>query len=427
MNQRHKKAFLLGAGASYDFGMPLVWELTKELRSFLNPEKVESVNQVWGANGVPFSKKAILILKDILQQTNFHYEHIIGALEVEAMRHRVDNKLTQDLRDIIGWILDAIYYLLYCRQQVANTSYINLTLELYSRFDKFVRQNYYFWIFSLNHDLSIELLAKHYNIPIKTGFSSFEYNKDGGKDITFRFPTRDNKTCQIIDEITFEVMHIKELTAFPLNYYKHSTDAECINLFKLHGSLDSFVFNDSLYLKMLSKQNTFQGVLQDLVSVNSKMIYPGGFNIIDKYYTKSVVENMICFADYEDKMQFLGKSLLSGMHKFNKNTSNYKIPHELLDAFKTHINYVDHLIIIGYSFGDSHVNQVVREWIAFTKDRRITIVNPSISEIPNDLKIYIGQIAIKNETFLEFLCRETLSPLTNDENMIHTTRTKIRK
>lgn len=41
------KALLLGAGASYELGLPLVWELTNELKTWLMPEKLDWLNDQW--------------------------------------------------------------------------------------------------------------------------------------------------------------------------------------------------------------------------------------------------------------------------------------------------------------------------------------------------------------------------------------------
>ncbi len=38
------KALLLGAGASYELGLPLVWELTAEVKNWLTPEKMDWLN-----------------------------------------------------------------------------------------------------------------------------------------------------------------------------------------------------------------------------------------------------------------------------------------------------------------------------------------------------------------------------------------------
>ena len=48
---------LLGAGASYDLGMPLVQELTAELKRWLTPNKLEELNSGWRASGLVIRMK----------------------------------------------------------------------------------------------------------------------------------------------------------------------------------------------------------------------------------------------------------------------------------------------------------------------------------------------------------------------------------
>ena len=46
---------LLGAGASYDLGMPLLWELTHEIKSWLTSEKLRTGNSTGGCSFEPES------------------------------------------------------------------------------------------------------------------------------------------------------------------------------------------------------------------------------------------------------------------------------------------------------------------------------------------------------------------------------------
>lgn len=48
----------------------------------------------------------------------------------------------------------------------------------------------------------------------------------------------------------------------------------------------------------------------------------------------------------------------------------------LLGEFESHLAQADHLLVIGYSFRDDHVNEVIRRWTADDKTRMITAVDP---------------------------------------------------
>lgn len=47
---------------------------------------------------------------------------------------------------------------------------------------------------------------------------------------------------------------------------------------------------------------------------------------------------------------------------------------ELLNAFRQRLFKTDHLVIVGYSFRDPHVNYLIRRWLSAAKEDRITIV-----------------------------------------------------
>jgi hypothetical protein len=44
---RNVIGLFLGAGASVEVGMPLVWELTEELKGWLTPETLRELNEGW--------------------------------------------------------------------------------------------------------------------------------------------------------------------------------------------------------------------------------------------------------------------------------------------------------------------------------------------------------------------------------------------
>ena len=71
----------LGAGASYEVGLPLVWELTTELKDWLTPEKLRSLNLGWRAQGGGYPDVVIEDVAQWLTRPDQHYESILGYLE----------------------------------------------------------------------------------------------------------------------------------------------------------------------------------------------------------------------------------------------------------------------------------------------------------------------------------------------------------
>lgn len=56
------KALFIGAGAAYDCGMPLVWELTAEIRRWLTPENLFHLMKI----GSPKATDGITMLSPAL-------------------------------------------------------------------------------------------------------------------------------------------------------------------------------------------------------------------------------------------------------------------------------------------------------------------------------------------------------------------------
>ncbi|PSL40835.1 hypothetical protein B0H94_12230 [Salsuginibacillus halophilus] len=68
-----KKGLLLGAGFSYDFGMPLVKDVTEKFFEILNPTRIDEYQMVWkGANpygsDYPIDSQAVDDIVNILKK-----------------------------------------------------------------------------------------------------------------------------------------------------------------------------------------------------------------------------------------------------------------------------------------------------------------------------------------------------------------------
>jgi hypothetical protein len=53
------RGLFLGAGASYDFGLPLVWEFTSVIRNYLTQEKLLKINARRKSFGNPWSDDVV--------------------------------------------------------------------------------------------------------------------------------------------------------------------------------------------------------------------------------------------------------------------------------------------------------------------------------------------------------------------------------
>ena len=104
-------------------------------------------------------------------------------------------------------------------------------------------------------------------------------------------------------------------------------------------------------------------------------------------------------------MQFLRRSLLGGVFKFQRQHAQ-TVPEELLSYFVSTLNQLSTLICIGYGFGDTHVNQAIREWLERTAERKLTIVDPMIRGVPDSLLHLSPQITLEAMKATDYLDRE---------------------
>ena len=111
---------LLGAGASYDVGMPLVWELDKKLKSWLTPAKLRGFNQLWRNAGFGYPDAAIDELVRLLEREDMHYENILGHMEVLFRRpERGDTQLREAYHGLYSYLVQMIYYILMLRHTLS--------------------------------------------------------------------------------------------------------------------------------------------------------------------------------------------------------------------------------------------------------------------------------------------------------------------
>lgn len=378
MNEKNVGLFL-GAGFSYELGLPIVNEATSEIRNFLTHDRIISFNDHWNVKKLGHSDEVINAFSSLVTNKKYNYENIIGALEVYANRHE-NTKLRQDYHGIKEWFIEFVWNIFSIRQ-VKNLSYIINGIKYYQGIKQlYNNQTKPMWVFSLNHDLVFEIIAKYYDLPLKSGLPD-----------KYKIPKRDDKGI-IIGELTFDYLKREDINNNRYNY-SFKNNEKCINLLKLHGALDFFGKDDELnYVKLSLDNCTLSEYLRDI-----------NFLLMHMDQLKDVrATNHISYYDENNELQFLRKSLLSGAYKFDKRNSQIA-PIEYLKLFSSYINYVEELIVIGYSFSDFHIDTIIRDWLTFSSIRHITIVNPFIDRIPNYFAHLTPQITLSKMSTTEYL------------------------
>jgi hypothetical protein len=372
----------LGAGASFEAGMPLAWELTAEIKNWLTADKLRKLNAGWRAQGSGHSDVVIEDLASVLERPAMHYEAILGYMEAQFRRQHA---LRQEYHSLYSWLVELVYHLLYVRQ-VSNDTFFKRHLSAYDGFRVLADANTPLWVFSLNHDVIMEAIAARLSIPIHCGFSSSTVN----------FARRD-ASGQKIGDIRAEVLTKHDLEHGAM--YFPNPPQPGIYLLKIHGALDIFTFNDGQdLLKLLPDAPGQDGVMDVLRAANEGLFYeipgaPGG---------RAKALNEICYPDNNGVMQFLRKSLLAGAFKFDAR-GHQVLPKSMLKHFRENLNFVTTLVCIGYGFGDLHINVVLREWLEFSADRRLEIVSPDARDVPPFLLHLSPQVLITASGATEYL------------------------
>ena len=124
------------------------------------------------------------------------------------------------------------------------------------------------------------------------------------------------------------------------------------------------------------------------------------------------VVNELPYSDETSQEQFLRRTLFAGAHNFNQRFSQ-TLPQKVLDIFRSDVNYAQRLYIVGYSFGDAHIDLVIRNWLEFSGERSIVIVDPSRQSVPPQFAHLALQIEIRPQTASQFFAGYREEPMTH--------------
>jgi hypothetical protein len=368
--------------------MPLVTELSAELRRWLTPQKLGTFNGGWRSRGGGWSDETIAMINALFGNRDLHYEQIIGAIEVDFARER-DTKKRQELYAVHGFLLQAVRGFLHERQ-MKNLTFALSVMDDFVGLRRFVEHNKPLWIFTTNHDVNIEMLAAKLAIPLKSGFKE-------------RLAISMNSGMPGARQIQFERLPRASIKANDFDFFR--TGEFGINLIKLHGSLDIFGQNDELnYVKIAIHDGRPESYVEGLDALQAV-----DFELGKKDGVRAINEH--CYIDTAGELQFLRNSVLSGAHKFSPQMSQIAPP-EFLSLFRGSLNFASHLICIGYGFADQHLNDPIAAWLAQSAERQLAIVNPNISGCPAPLGHLFRQVSTITQGAREYFlsvegCQDT--------------------
>lgn len=389
MAQSESIGLVLGAGASFELGMPLVRGLTGEFKGYFTPEHLRELNAEWRQQGGGYDNSVIETTAALLNRDDLHYENILGHLETASRRPQ--EPFAEQYGALYQRMVELVYLLLYPRQ-TGSLPYIERGFPPFEGLAAFVSKSSPVWVFSLNHDLMIQLLATHCRIPLPDGFWP-------DKTLTIFGNQPGVPRASLLADVLSE----DDLNHGNLHLFRPGEFG--INLLRIHGALDIFAFRDGLDLcRLRPVDSELGGHLTALRIVNEEIGYWD-------HAGKARIINEIAYTDESGQEQFLQRTLLAGAQKFNMRFSQ-RLPQKVLEIFRSHIDYVQKLYVVGYSFGDAHIDLVLRNWLERSGARSIVIADPRRKDIPAHLSHLALQIELKNQTAGEFFAGYREEPMT---------------
>lgn len=404
LNNLDKTCFFIGAGFSKEFGMPLAIELSKLLLGWLKPEKLKKLNQKWSLDDLGYPNELITEVCELLKNLDMNYEKLIGTLQQKVINTR-NNEKRHAYWGFTNYLIELISLLL-IERHINNENYYKKSIPYYRGLKFFSEMCQPLWIFSLNQDLVIEMLSDELNIKL---CDSYDEN-------TVEVVPMFNEKAKKIGEFTFKKQLWSNLNLEKMHFLPKGIKG--INLLKIHGSLGEFTYIDSSYLlKIKPDERNINGWLNSIKKVNENLkFFLDGIPLI-----RSI--NEIQVTDENGELQFLRRTLLAGKFKFSKEITQ-NAPKELILLFKEKINDFENLIIIGYSLGDPHINEIIKKWVMSQEKRFIYIIDPSMTSLPPNIKIPESKFIILNYLTSDFLDKCSDNELNNEERILKAIRKK---
>lgn len=372
------QGFFLGAGASYELGMPLVVELTEIFRRDHVPELLRKMQHMQQRHSsLNWSVEAQEVLNSLLADSALHYEAIIGSIEVEADRIGPPRNSFESIRCHLVDMTSRYLINQHSRELKFTISGLNYLFPL----KKYIDENMPLNIFSLNHDVMIEEVCTVLSQPLKAGyFNDQDYYSKAFGQASFDF--------------SFESLTESQMEKGLFNFYTPGESG--VNLYKLHGALDTFLFNDCKDFVRFTPDNVSPGshinMLKQLQNENHRV------EVEDRCRTVDIMT----LKDSNNVAQFFDRSLVTGAFKF-QSSSGKKALKVMYERFKSAIYGVQELICVGYGFGDLHVNEVLAKWLCSSNSNRLIIVDPFCSRVPPFLLHLKRQIELQQKTFFGFM------------------------
>jgi hypothetical protein len=354
-----RKGLLLGAGFSYDFGMPLSVELTEIFLSLFNERNARRFGDILSSNE-PYAKdrpinssaihEGINVLLAYKQENGSNYEELLAKVEALGDHPRKSQSDRDSYHYLFEVFYDLLHRILITYQIKSHDALYELNRPWFSKLGNLLSAEET-WIFTLNHDLYVECLAIDFGIPVSYG------------DVDeISLPVNNLEPRK---EIRFSCSRMEDLRKEGAGWF---TGRKGVNLVHLHGSLSEHEYKDDLLICNPSLQRKHSSeVISDFHEIESMGYNHQGQRV------PSGRSRVITGPD--DTLDIIRRTVLIGGKKYSK-TTNLKKGEEKLKLFDDVMRELTELTIIGYSFGDSHVNNRILNAMVLNNQLRIRIVDP---------------------------------------------------
>jgi hypothetical protein len=373
-----KKGLLLGAGFSFDLGMPLVGELTEVFLSLFDERKIRALAVLLSAQRPytpdrPINQNAITtglnLLLDYKKNNGANYEAFLAGLETQ----RGLTNPSQSDRDSYNFLYvtfyDIIHQIFSLYQHASYDIIYPKNREWFGKLNNLLSEHET-WIFTLDHDLYAECLALDFGIPITYG-----------SDQKIKFPINN---LDLTRHIEFTFIEQKRIHTETAPFFRN---ARGINLVKLHGGLSELEYKDQTLLCNLKLDKTSSRELMDDFRLSGEMGYYHQGKRLGGVKDRTITS-------LGGELAIISSSMRAGGKKYSE-TSKIKEGEEKLMLFDHVLRGLDELTVIGYGFGDEHVNFRLSNALLLNDKLRVVIVDPVFGGTPNCIKQFDYDLRIK--------------------------------
>lgn len=396
-----RAALFLGAGATFDLGMPLASDLTRQVRECFTPAHLRRINDIWRRQGAGYNDRVIDTVVSLLDRDDVEYEHLLEFLRTAASRPQTCARQYSQLYERVAETISGLL----ANHQHDRLAFIRRGLPPYQGIAGCADDSHPLWVFTTNTDQTIDMIVRNCGLPLRDGFPSTE---------TVRIPTHGDAP---VDHLQADTLELTQLQRGRLHYFGEGRRG--VNLVRLNGALNVFRSDESgAFHRLRPISPDTEAPVETVRIMNDHVGYWHGSE-------KLHVLNQVVYAGEDGRPRFLRRTA-GDWGRSPEGNDQIDIADIMRQVFAWHLNFVDILHVIGHSFSDSRLNGVFVDWLHASERRRLHIVDPNRTQLPLQLAHLAPQVEIGNATAAEFMAGCRNNPLSELERLEVESRKALR-